>query len=203
MRPFPKQDWQAVFTKAVNEMNLGLVGVIVLEDVDNDFIYNSSCVTHVISNSETEHSVLGADYYLARPLIHKMLPANTKGKTLVITHPSIRVNPAIDTIFNVVLRFAFITSVAVPVVIEVESEEDRIAREEEEELAELQRLEDLETAEKERLKKEQEEEEAEKEKARLAVEEQLLKDEAAEKERLALLNKGDDDFPEEDLNKPV
>ena len=201
MNTFSKQDWQAVFLKAAQEMQLKVSGVTLISTVDQDFIDCSGVVSHVISNSETEHSVLGADFYLARPLLNKMLPADTQGKQLVITQPSIRESVISDTVFNVSMRYAFIKGSFNLVVEPVgESEADRIKREEDEELEQMQREEDaraFEASEKERIANEQRILDEQ------AAEAQRVKDEeaAVEAERLALLNKGDDDFPEEELNK--
>lgn len=206
MNTFAKQDWQVAFQKAAKAMNLNIAGVTLISDVNQDFIDCSGVVSHAISNYETEHSVLGADFYLARPLLDKMLPADIIGKQLVITAPSIRESVISDTVFNVSLRFAFVASgsytLNVPVVQTGETEAERIKREEDEELENMQREEDraaFEASEKERIAEEQ------RVRDELAAEEQRIKDAAAatEAERLALLNKGDDEFPEEDLNKQV
>lgn len=199
MKSFNNQDWRLVFQKAAKEMQMAFADVQVIDVVDQRYIDQSHVVSHAISNYETEHSVLGADFYLGQPLLRRMKGFGF-GKTLVITKPVIRASGISDTLFNVSMRYAFVDTFNVAPVAYVESEADRIKREEDAELQRMQDEEDrlaFEKSEKERIAKEQAERDEK------AAEEQRIKDAeaAAEAERLALLNKGDDDFPEEDLNK--
>lgn len=224
MSTFREQNWQAVFSQAAQSLKMNIGGVEVVDNVDQDFIDQSRVVTYALTNAETHASYLGADSYLARPLLERMILQHNislSGEKLVITRPHIRSQGSSDTVFNVALRYAFIFKG--DTVETVETEEQRKQREEDEELAELQRQEDLEKAEKaekaEKEKRAKAEKEAadkiESDKKAKAAEEQRLKDEetrlkteqenaaAQEAERVkqqkALQNgnSDEDQFPEE------
>ena len=209
MTTFRDQNWQQVFLKAAQGLKMNISGVEIVDNVDQTFLDQSRIVTYALTNTETAASYAGADVYLARPLLERMILQNKlslTGEKLVITKPQVRTAGSSDTVFNVAVRYAFLfkndnvqTTVA-------ETEEERIRREEDEELERLQREED----EEKRLKAEKEAREKE-ESDKRAADEQRLKDEEtrqkaerenAAKQKAANSNTGnsdEDQFPEEKL----
>lgn len=187
MSKFTQQDWQAIFSKAAQTLKLG-VGVELVEVADADFIVASHHITYQLVNHELQKAHIGPDVYFATPILQRIIKDRgpiLPAETLQITRPQILRATSNDAVLHTVMRYALVEK---EVVIEepVETEAERIAREEEEELQALIEEEEREKeaervrqqeAEEQRLKEEQEAQEKE----RLEKEEQ---ERAAEAQRL-------------------
>lgn len=171
MSKFTQQDWQAIFNKAAQTLKLG-AGVELVEVADADFIVASHTITLQLVNHEVQKSHTGPDVYFATPILQRIqkdrgpiLPT----ETLQITRPQILRATSSEAILHTIMRYALLEK---EVVIEepVETEAERIAREEEEELQAMIEEEEREKeaervrqqeAEEQRLKEEQEKQEKE------------------------------------------
>ena len=173
MSKFTQQNWQANFSIAAQTLKLG-IDVELVEDADADFIVASHHVTYQLVNHEVQKASIGPDVYFATPILQRIqkdrgpiLPT----ETLQITRPQILRATSNDAVLHTVMRYELVEK---EVVIEepVETEAERIAREEEEE---LQRL----------IEEEEREKEAERVRQQEAEEQRLKEEqEAQEKERL-------------------
>ena len=223
MSTFRDTNWQSAFFKAAQNLKMNISGVEVVDSIDASIFDISRIVTYRLTNAEIESSRNGAEMYLARPLLERMILAGVtlNGEKLVVSKPAVRTLGSSDTVFNVGVRYAFVFDDGVVNTVEetvpVETEEERIKREEDEELERMQREEDA------RLLKEKEDKLASDEEERIkreseakAAEEQRLKDEetrlkteqenaaaqeAARKQQLEASqqtgNSDEDQFPEE------
>ena len=184
MSTFSETNWHSAFLKAAKNLKLNISDVEVVDSIDASIFDISRIVTYRLTNVEIENSRNGADMYLARPLVERMILAGVSlsGEKLVVSKPVVRTLGSSDTVFNIGVRYAFVFDNGEVATVEesepLETEEERIKREEDEELERMQREEDA------RLLKEKEDKIALEEKERIkqqseakALEEQRLKDE--------------------------